>query len=123
MSNILIYHNPACSNSRQALALIRQAGLEPTVIEYLNTPFTKEALRGLLAATGQPVRELLRTKEARFAELGLDDPSLDDDALLEAVVSNPVLLNRPLVVTPLGTALCRPPERVLSLLQPRATTD
>ncbi|PZP27927.1 MAG: arsenate reductase (glutaredoxin) [Roseateles depolymerans] len=115
-AEITLFHNPRCSNSRNVLALIRHAGLEPHIVEYLQTPPSRAQLRALAAATGEPLRALLRDKEAVFAELGLADPSLSDDALLDAVAQHPVLLNRPLVVTPLGTALCRPPERVLALL-------
>ncbi len=115
-AEITLFHNPRCSNSRNVLALIRHAGLEPRIVEYLQTPPSREQLRALAAATGEPLRALLRDKEAVFAELGLADASLSDDALLDAVEQHPVLLNRPLVVSPLGTALCRPPERVLALL-------
>ena len=116
MPDITIFHNPRCSNSRNALALIRDAGFEPTVIDYLETPPGRDQLRALAAATGQPLRALLRDKEAAFAALGLADPALGDDALLDAVAAHPELLNRPIVVTPRGTALCRPPETVLALL-------
>lgn len=116
MPEVTIFHNPRCSNSRNVLALIRHAGIEPRIVEYLKTPPDRDALRALAAATGQPLRALLREKEAAFAELGLADPGLGDDALLDAVVRHPVLLNRPLVATPLGTALCRPPQAVLALL-------
>jgi arsenate reductase len=116
MDDITIFHNPACGTSRNALALIRHAGLEPTVIEYLKTPPTKERLRQLVAGTGQPVRALLREKGTPFAELGLDQARWTDEQLLDFVVAHPLLLNRPVVVTPLGTALCRPSERVLALL-------
>ncbi len=116
MSDIVIYHNPKCGTSRNTLALIRHAGLEPTVIEYLKTPLDKNGLRALVAATGEPVRALLRSKEAQAAELGLNDPSVSDEALLDAMAAHPILMNRPVVVTPLGTALCRPSEKVLELL-------
>jgi len=116
MSGIVIYHNPACGTSRNTLALIEHAGLSPTVIEYLKTPLGKDALRELAAATGEPVRGLLRTKEAAYGELGLDNLALGDDALLDALAQHPALLNRPVVVTPLGAAVCRPSERVLALL-------
>ncbi len=113
---VTIYHNPACGTSRNTLALIRHAGIEPTVIEYLKTPPDRATLRALAAATGEPLRALLREKGTPFAELGLGDPQRSDEALLDAVLQHPILLNRPLVVSPLGTALCRPSERVLALL-------
>jgi len=117
MSDITIYHNPACGTSRNVLALIRHAGIEPTVVEYLKTPPTKDRLRELVAATGAPVRSLLREKGTPYAELGLSDPKWTDEQLLDFVVQHPILMNRPLVVTPLGTKLCRPAsESVLELL-------
>jgi arsenate reductase len=117
MTEITIYHNPACGTSRNVLALIRHAGIEPVVVEYLKTPPTKETLRALVAATGQPVRALLREKGTPYAELGLGDPKWTDEQLLEFIVRHPILMNRPLVVTPLGTKLCRPSsEAVLELL-------
>lgn len=116
MTDITIFHNPRCGTSRNVLALIRHAGLEPRVVEYLKTPPGRDEIRALAAATGQPLRALLRAKESAFTELGLADPSLGDDALLDAIERHPVLLNRPIVVTPLGTALCRPSEAVLELL-------
>jgi arsenate reductase len=116
MSDITIYHNPRCSNSRNALALIRHAGIEPVVVEYLQASLSRETLRALFAATGEPVRALLRPKEAPYVELGLDDPKWSDEQLIDFVVQHPILMNRPLVVTPLGTKLCRPPESVLELL-------
>ena len=119
MSVITVYHNPKCSNSRGALELIRERGFEPQVVEYLKTPLSAGALRALVAACGVPVRELMRNKEAVFGELGLDDPTLDDDTLIAAMVEHPVLLNRPIVATPLGSRLCRPPERVLDILPAR----
>lgn len=119
MSVITVYHNPKCSNSRSALELIRERGFEPQVVEYLKTPLSTAALRALVAACGVPVRELMRSKEALYGELGLDDPSLDDDTLIAAMAEHPVLLNRPIVTTPLGTRLCRPPERVLDILPAR----
>lgn len=115
-SSITIYHNPACGTSRNTLALIRHAGLEPTVIEYLKTPPTKEQLRELVAATGQPVRALLRERGTPFAELGLGDEKWTDEQLLDFIGQHPILMNRPVVVTPLGTKLCRPSEAVLELL-------
>lgn len=114
--DVLIYHNPACSNSRSALALIRESGIEPRVVEYLKTPPDKPTLADLIHRAGLTPRALLRDKEPAYAELGLDDPSLSDDRLLDAIVARPVLLNRPIVATPRGVRLCRPPERVLDLL-------
>ena len=116
MSTITIYHNPKCGTSRNVLALIRNAGIEPQVIEYLKTPPSRDELKRLIAATGAPVRELMRAKEAVYTELGLDNPALSDDALIDAMLAHPILINRPLVVTPLGTRLCRPSEAVLDLL-------
>jgi arsenate reductase len=116
MSDCTIYHNPACGTSRNVLALLRHAGLEPTVVEYLKTPPSKEQLRALVAATGLGVRALLREKGTPYTELGLDDPKWSDEQLLDFVVRHPVLMNRPVVVTPLGTKLCRPSEEVLELL-------
>ena len=116
MAEITIFHNPACGTSRNVLALIRHAGIEPTIVEYLETPPTRNQLRELVAATGQPVRALLREKGTPYAELGLGDPARTDDQLLDFVVRHPILMNRPLVVTPLGTRLCRPSEAVLELL-------
>ena len=113
---ITIYHNPACGTSRNVLALIRHAGLEPTVVEYLKTPPSKEKLRQLVAAMGITVRELLREKGTPYAELGLGDPRLSDEQLLDFIGQHPILMNRPVVETPLGTKLCRPSEEVLELL-------
>ena len=113
---VTIYHNPACGTSRNVLALIRHAGLEPTVIEYLKTPPTKDELRALVAATGQPLRALLREKGTPYAELGLADPRWTDEQLLDFIGQSPILMNRPLVVTSLGTKLCRPSETVLEIL-------
>ena len=113
---ITIYHNPACGTSRNVLALIRHAGLEPTVIEYLKTPPSKEKLKQLIAAMGITVRQLLREKGTPYAELGLADPQYADEQLLEFIGLHPILMNRPVVETPLGTKLCRPSEEVLELL-------
>jgi arsenate reductase len=118
VSDVTIHHNPSCSNSRAALALIRERGIEPRVVDYLKTPLDADALRALVARVGAPVRELMRAKEAAYGELGLDDPALADDALIAAIAAHPVLLNRPIVVTPMGARLCRPPELVLELLPP-----
>lgn len=116
MSVITVYHNPKCSNSRGALELICERGFEPQVVEYLKTPLSTATLRALVAACGVPVRELMRSKEALYGELGLDDPAFGDDALIAAMAEHPVLLNRPIVTTPLGARLCRPPETVLDVL-------
>ncbi len=113
---ITIYHNPACGTSRNTLAMIRAAGYEPTVVEYLKTGWTRPQLEGLMAAMAARPRDILRDKEARAAELGLLDPSVDDDRILAAMVAHPILVNRPIVVTPKGTRLCRPSEVVLGLL-------
>ena len=115
-STITIYHNPACGTSRNVLGLIRNSGVEPTVIHYLETPPDQAQLERLIADLGMPVRELLRQKGTPYAELGLDDPQLDDAALIAAMLQHPLLINRPIVVTPLGTRLCRPSERVLEML-------
>lgn len=114
--DITIYHNPKCGTSRNTLALIRNTGAEPQVIEYLANPPTREDLAAMIARAGLTVREAMRAKEAVFAELGLADPALGDDALLDAMLANPVLLNRPFVITPVGTRLCRPSELVLDIL-------
>ena len=116
MSTVAIYHNPRCGTSRNTLALIRNAGIEPTVVAYLDTPPTREELSRLVEASGLSAREVLRSKEPLCAELGLDDPARTDAELIEAMVANPVLINRPIVVTELGTRLCRPSERVLDIL-------
>jgi arsenate reductase len=116
MSDVTIFHNPACGTSRNTLALIRHAGIEPTVVEYLKTPPSKSTLRDLVAATGKPLRDLLREKGTPFAELDLANPKWTDEQLLDFVVAHPILMNRPVVVTPLGTKLCRPSEAVLELL-------
>lgn len=114
--DITIYHNARCGTSRNALAAIREAGHEPQVVDYLATPLSREQLRELIAAAGLPVREAIRSKEAAFAELGLDAPGTGDEALLDAMAAHPVLLNRPFVVTPKGTRLCRPYELVKEIL-------
>lgn len=116
MSAVTIFHNPRCGTSRNTLALIRNAGIEPTVVAYLDTPPTREELSRLVEASGLSAREVLRSKEPLCAELGLDDPARTDAELIEAMVANPVLINRPIVVTELGTRLCRPSERVLDIL-------
>ena len=116
MSDITIYHNPACGTSRNTLAMIRNSGSEPEVIEYLETPPGKEKLGALVRAMGISVRELLRRKGTPYDELGLDDPKWTDEQLLELMVKHPILIERPIVVTPLGTRLCRPSELVLDIL-------
>ena len=114
--DITIYHNSACGTSRNTLALIRNAGIEPQVIDYLTNPPSRQALAAMITQAGLSVREAMRAKEKVFEELGLDDPSLSDDALLDAILAHPVLLNRPFVLTPAGTRLCRPSELVLDIL-------
>lgn len=116
MSNITIYHNPKCGTSRNALALIRNSGEEPEVIEYVKNPPTQARLAELVAATGQGVRALIREKGTPYAELGLADVKWTDEQLLAFMVTHPILINRPLVVSPLGVKLCRPSELVLDLL-------
>ncbi len=118
--NAVIWHNPRCGTSRNTLALLRHAGFEPTVVEYLKDVPDKAALAAMIAAAGISVREAIRSKEAVYAELGLGDPALDDEALLAAMLANPVLINRPFVRTDLGTRLCRPSELVLQILPPLA---
>jgi arsenate reductase (glutaredoxin) len=116
MSEVTIFHNPACGTSRNTLALIRHAGIEPQVIEYLKTPPSKDEIRQLLSEMGIPVRELLREKGTPYGELGLAEPKWTDDQLLDFIQQYPILMNRPVVRTPLGTKLCRPSEGVLELL-------
>lgn len=116
MSDITIYHNPRCGTSRNTLAMIRNSGEEPVVIEYLQQPPSRERLQQLALASGVGVRGLLRGKEPLCAELGLDDARRTDEDLLDAMAAHPVLINRPIVVTPLGTRLCRPSEEVLGIL-------
>jgi len=114
--DIIIYHNPACGTSRNTLALIRHAGIEPVVVDYLNTPPSRDRLLTLIRDAGLAVREAIREKGTPYAELGLDDPDLPDEQLLDAMLEHPILINRPFVVTPLGTRLCRPSETVLDIL-------
>ncbi|KQQ17613.1 arsenate reductase [Methylobacterium sp. Leaf122] len=114
--DVIIYHNPACGTSRNTLAMIRNAGLEPHVIEYLKTPPARALLKRLLDRADLSVRDVLREKGTPYAELNLGDPALSDDQLLDAIEAHPILLNRPLVVTPKGVRLCRPSEAVLDLL-------
>ena len=116
MSDITIYHNPACGTSRNVLGLIRNTGVEPTVIEYLKTPPDRATLRALIAAMGVPVREVLRSKGTPYEELGLHDAKWTDDELVDFMLQHPILINRPIVVTPKGARLCRPAETLRSLL-------
>jgi arsenate reductase len=117
--DVIIYHNPDCGTSRNALALIRNAGVEPHVVEYLKTPPSRDLLKQLIGRMGLAVRAVVREKGTPFAELGLSDPSLSDDELLDAMVAHPILINRPIVVTPKGVRLCRPSEEVIDLLPPQ----
>ena len=112
----IIYHNAKCGTSRNTLALLRNAGIEPTVVDYLSDPPSKEELRALIATAGLSVRAALREKDTPYAALGLADPALSDDTLLDHMVAQPILINRPFVTTPLGTRLCRPSEVVLDIL-------
>ncbi len=114
--HVTIYHNPSCGTSRNTLAMIRNAGIEPTVVEYLQTPPSRAELKAMITDAGLTVREAIREKGTPYAELGLDNPALSDEQLLEAMVKEPILINRPFVVTPLGTRLCRPSEAVLDIL-------
>jgi arsenate reductase (glutaredoxin) len=115
--SVTIYHNPDCGTSRNTLAMIRQSGVAPAIIEYLKTPPSREKLKDLIAAMGIPVRALLREKGTPYKELGLDDPKWTDDELLDFMMAHPILINRPIVVTPKGVRLCRPSERVIELLE------
>lgn len=114
--DITIYHNPRCGTSRNTLAAIREAGHEPQVVDYLANPPTRARLAEMIAAAGLSVREAIRSKEALYKELGLDQPAVDDAALLDAMLAHPILINRPFVVTPKGVRLCRPVERVQEIL-------
>lgn len=114
--SIIIYHNPNCGTSRNVLALIRNSGEEPDVIEYLKSPPTRARLMDLIAAMGIPVRDLLRRKGTPYDELGLDDPKFSDEELVDLMLAHPILINRPIVETPLGTRLCRPSQTVLDIL-------
>jgi arsenate reductase (glutaredoxin) len=116
--DIVIYHNPACGTSRNTLAMIQAAGFEPLVIDYLKSPPSRETLSALATSTGNPLRALLREKDTPYATLGLSDTALSDDQILDAIAAHPILLNRPIVVSPAGTRLCRPSEAVLALLPP-----
>jgi arsenate reductase len=113
---VTIYHNPSCGTSRNTLSMIRNAGIEPTVIEYLKTPPDRATLEALIAAMGVPVREIIREKGTPYAELGLADPKWTDSQLIDFMTRHPILINRPIVVTQRGTRLCRPSERVLDIL-------
>jgi len=117
--DVIIYHNPDCGTSRNTLAMIRNAGIEPHVIEYLKTPPSRPLLKQLIARMGISVRNLLREKGTPFAELGLGNPNLSDDDLLDAMMEHAILINRPIVVTPKGARLCRPSEAVMDLLPPQ----
>ncbi|HEV7308765.1 arsenate reductase (glutaredoxin) [Ensifer sp.] len=121
--DVTIYHNPKCGTSRNTLALIRHAGIEPTVVDYLTTPPGRDELVRMIRDAGLTVRQAIRDKGTPYAELGLDDPTLSDDALLTAMLEHPVLINRPFVVTPLGTRLARPSEAVLDVLPADAFTS
>ena len=114
--DVTIYHNPSCGTSRNTRELIRHAGIEPPVIEYLETPPTREQLAEMIADAGLTVRQAIREKGTPYADLGLDDPALTDDQLLDAMLDHPILINRPFVVTPMGTRLTRPSEAVLDIL-------
>ncbi|WP_137130510.1 arsenate reductase (glutaredoxin) [Rhizobium sp. FY34] len=114
--DVTIYHNPECGTSRNTLAMIRNAGIEPTVIEYLDTPPARDVLARMIADAGLSVREAIREKGTPYGELGLDNPSLGEEQLLDAMLAHPILINRPFVVTPLGTRLSRPSEVVLEIL-------
>jgi arsenate reductase (glutaredoxin) len=116
LSKVTIYHNPACGTSRNTLGLIRNAGIEPEIIEYLEHPPSRERLVAMLRDAGLSPREVLRQKGTPYAELGLDDETLTDDHLVDAMMRHPILINRPLVVSELGTRLCRPSEAVLDIL-------
>ena len=114
---VTIFHNPACGTSRNVVAMAKAAGYEPQVVEYLKAGWTKDQLKQLATAAGVPLREFLRDRGTPAAELGLLEPTATDDAILEAMVAHPILVNRPIMVTPKGTALCRPSERALDLLE------
>lgn len=114
--SITIYHNPKCGTSRNTLALIRNSGAEPTIIDYLATPPSRTDLRAMIQKAGLTVRQALREKGTPYLEMGLDDPTLSDDTLLDAMLATPILINRPFVITPLGVRLCRPSELVLDIL-------
>ena len=116
MSDVVVYHNPACGTSRNTLALLREKGVEPRVVEYLKAGWDKAQLQDLAARSGQPVRAFLRVQGTRADELGLTDPATSDEAIIAAMILDPILVNRPIVDTPKGVALCRPAELALTLL-------
>ncbi|MGO9702428.1 MAG: arsenate reductase (glutaredoxin) [Xanthobacteraceae bacterium] len=116
MIDVIIYHNPECGTSRNTLGLIRNAGIEPHIIEYLKCPPSQVLLKSLIARMGGSVRDVVRVKGTPYLDLGLDDPAVTDDQLLDAMLAHPVLINRPIVATPFGVKLCRPSEAVLDLL-------
>ena len=116
MTDVTIYHNPGCGTSRSTLAIIRNAGIEPHVVEYLKTPPARALLEQLIARAGLTPRAILRERGTPYAELGLGNPALPDDELLDAMMAHPILINRPLVISPLGVKLCRPSEAVLDIL-------
>ena len=118
-SEVVIYHNPACSTSRKVLGMIREAGVEPRVVEYLKTPPSRAELVDLLHLMGLTPRQLLRRRGTPFEDLGLGDPAKSDDALIDAILAHPMLMERPVVVGPRGARLCRPPERVQEVLPAR----
>lgn len=115
-TDVIIYHNPECGTSRNTLAMIRNTGIEPHVIEYLKTPLSRDMLESLIQRSGMTARALLREKGTPYAELDLDNPRLTDTQLIDAMMNHPVLINRPLVVSPMGVRLCRPSEEVLDIL-------
>jgi arsenate reductase (glutaredoxin) len=117
--DVIVYHNPACGTSRNVLGLIRNAGIEPHIVEYLKSPPTRTLLENMLSRAGLNIRDILRKKGTPYAELGLDNPSLTEDAIFAAVAKHPILIERPLVVSPKGVRLCRPSEKVLDLLPPQ----
>ena len=121
--SVTIYHNPACGTSRNTLAMIHATGTEPVVIEYLKTPPSRAELLDLVQRMGTPLRAVVRQKGTPYTELGLDDPGLSDEALLDAIEAHPILINRPIVVTPKGVRLCRPSEMVLELLDAPLPSD
>lgn len=121
--SVTIYHNPACGTSRNTLALIRATGTEPRIVQYLDTPPGREELVSLIERMGISPRDLLRQKDTPYADLGLDDPALTDDQLIDAMIAHPILINRPIVIGPGGAKLCRPSEAVLSILDQPLAAD